>query len=126
MERLISFFGIFVMLGLAWLMSSHKRKFPWRLVGIGMGLQLAFALIVLRTEPGNDVFEWVKDLFVAATSSVEAGAEFVFGKLSTEDGFGAKFAFRVLPTIIFFSAIMAVFYHYGVMQMLIEGIAFIM
>ena len=126
MERLISFFGIFVMLGLAWLMSSHKRKFPWRLVGIGMGLQLAFALIVLRTEPGNEVFEWVKDLFVSATSSVDPGAEIVFGKLSTEDGFGAKFAFRVLPTIIFFSAIMAVFYHYGVMQMLIEGIAFIM
>ena len=100
MERAISFLGLFVMIGLAWLMSSHKTKFPWRVVIGGLLLQLTFAVLILKTPQGEAFFDQFDAIFNNLMSFVDAGSSFVFGK-NFQDHY---FAFRVLPSIIFFAA----------------------
>jgi len=115
MERLVSILGLFVMIGLAWLMSSHRSRVNWRLVGGGLLLQFTFAVLILMTKPGQLLFEQLDTIFVTLLSFVDVGSEFVFGP-SFRDHF---IAFSVLPTIIFFSAFMSIFYYYGVMQWIV-------
>jgi concentrative nucleoside transporter, CNT family len=112
MNRLVSLLGILVFLFLAWLMSSHKRRVNPRIIIGGLLLQFAFAAIILRTATGKWFFDLIDAGFNAALSCVSAGSTFVFG-----EGFAEHFfAFKVLPTIIFFSALMSIFYYYGVIQ----------
>ena len=120
--RYISLLGLAVMIGLAWLMSSHKNRFPWRVVVGGLVLQFVFAVVILRTTPGEWIFGWVNTIFVSLLSGVEVGSRFVFGETYAEH----FFAFKVLPTIIFFSALMSVFYYYGVIQKIVGLFAFVM
>ncbi len=119
MERYTSLFGLAVIIGLAWLMSSHKRHFPWRVVICGVLMQFVLAYLILRTEAGRQVFGVVNHVFISLLQSVDAGNEFVFGE-SFRDHF---FAFRVLPTIIFFSALMSIFYYFGVVQKVVGLLA---
>ncbi|MCH7753441.1 MAG: NupC/NupG family nucleoside CNT transporter, partial [Planctomycetes bacterium] len=120
--RYISLLGLAVMIGLAWLMSSHKNRFPWRVVLGGLVLQFVFAVVILRTTPGEWIFGWVNTIFVSLLSGVEVGSRFVFGETYAEH----FFAFKVLPTIIFFSALMSVFYYYGVIQKIVGLFALVM
>jgi concentrative nucleoside transporter, CNT family len=121
MERFISFCGLFVMIGLAWLMSSHKRKFPWRVVVGGIVLQLVFAFLILKTTPGEAFFDSVDGVFNSLMDCVDAGSRFVFG-----EGFQEHyFAFRVLPSIIFFAALMQALYYVGVMQWIVRGLGWV-
>jgi len=122
MEKYISLLGLAVIIGLAWLMSSHKKRFPWRVVIGGLILQFLFALVILLTPPGQWAFSWVNTIFVSLLGSVDAGSEFVFGTDFREH----FFAFKVLPTIIFFSALMSVFYYYGVIQKVVGVFALVM
>ncbi|TWT90412.1 Nucleoside permease NupX [Pseudobythopirellula maris] len=122
MERLISLFGLFVMIGLAWLMSSHKGRVNWRIVGGGLALQFLFAWFVMRTPWGAQLFETADDAFMALLGCSDAGCELVFGSDFREH----FLAFKVLPTIIFFSAFMSIFYHLGVMQWVVGQFAWIM
>jgi len=122
MHRLISVLGILVFIGLAWLMSSHKRQFPWRVVVGGLILQFSFAAVILLTDLGKAFFRGVNAVFVSLLDSVDVGAEFVFGENFAEH----FFAFRILPTIIFFSAFMSIFYYYGVMQKVVGLLAIVM
>lgn len=122
MPRLISLFGLFVLIGLAWLMSSHKRRFPWRVVIGGLALQFAFGIVILKTEVGQVTFEALGDAVTMLLGFVDQGASFVFGKKYSE----FFFAFKVLPTIIFFSALMSVLYHFGVMQFVTRGFSIVM
>lgn len=117
MERFISFCGLFVMIGLAWLMSSNRKKISWRIVAGGLLLQFAFALLILRTDPGRALFTWIGDVFKSLLDCVDAGSKFVFGNKFAE----IPFAFKVLPTIIFFSALMSILYYIGLMQLLVKG-----
>ncbi|MBI3838061.1 MAG: NupC/NupG family nucleoside CNT transporter [Planctomycetia bacterium] len=131
MERLISFAGLFVMMGLAWLMSPHKRCIPWRTVGGGLVLQFAFAFLTLRTEVGKAVFVKIGDLFTGLLEFVDAGALFVFGTVGPDGGergtrLLTTFAFGVLPSIIFFSSLMSILYHFHVMQRVVHLAAIIM
>ncbi|MGE3778755.1 MAG: NupC/NupG family nucleoside CNT transporter [Pirellulaceae bacterium] len=121
MERVISLFGLLSTIGLAWLLSSHKRLFPWRLVAAGLALQFVLAFLILKTRTGLRVFQWIGNLFTALLGFVDAGSEFVFGKFSE-----FHFAFQVLPTIIFFSSLMSVLYHLGVMQRVVQCLAWLM
>ncbi|TWT42551.1 NupC/NupG family nucleoside CNT transporter [Botrimarina hoheduenensis] len=122
MERFTSLLGIAVIIGLAWLMSSHKKRFPVRIVVCGLLLQFAFAVLILRTPFGASVFALVDQVFVSLLNCVDSGAEFLFGS-SFKDHF---FAFRVLPTIIFFSAFMSIFYYFGVIQKVVGALAIVM
>jgi len=122
MHRLVSVLGIVVFIALAWLMSSNKRRFPWRVVAGGLALQFAFAAFILLTDAGEAVFEGVNRVFVSLLDSVDVGAAFVFGENFAEH----FFAFRILPTIIFFSAFMSIFYYYGIMQKVVGLLAIVM
>jgi concentrative nucleoside transporter, CNT family len=127
MHRLISVLGIFVFLSLAWLMSSHKRRVSPRIIAGGLLLQFAFAAFILRTAWGEQVFDGIDVAFRALLGCVSNGTEFVFGINPHQGEVGyppmptllRTFAFGVLPTIIFFSAFMSIFYYFGVMQFIV-------
>lgn len=121
MERAISFLGLFVMIGLAWLMSSHKTRFPWRVVIGGLLLQMTFAILILKTGPGEAIFDGVDGVFNKLMDCVDAGSSFVFGP-NFKDHY---FAFRVLPSIIFFAALMQALYYVGVMQQVVRGLGWV-
>ncbi len=127
MERFVSFFGLLVMMLLAWSMSSNRRRFPWRVVVMGIGLQFVFALVVLYTPPGRAVFEYASQAFLAVTGCAHAGTRFVLGpKLMEQDFMQESFAVQVLPVIVFFSTLMGVLYYLGVIQRIISAVAFVM
>ena len=116
-------FGLAVLLGIAWLFSNNKRAVDWRLVATGVALQIAFAALVLLVPGGREVFDALGRGFVKILSFVAAGSNFIFGSLMDTSKFGFIFAFQVLPTIIFFSALMGVLYHLGVMQAVVRAMA---
>jgi CNT family concentrative nucleoside transporter len=127
MHRLISVLGIAVFIGLAWLISSHKRHVSPRIIIGGLLLQFVFAAFILRTAWGEQVFEAIDVAFRGLLACVTSGTEFVFGIKPRPDDVEypplptllRTFAFGVLPTIIFFSAFMSIFYYFGVMQMIV-------
>ncbi|MGY1408603.1 NupC/NupG family nucleoside CNT transporter [Luteimonas sp. A611] len=116
-------FGLAVLIGLVWLFSNNKRRVDWPLVGTGIALQIAFAALVLLVPGGRDVFDWLGHGFVRLLGFVNAGSEFIFGSLMNVETYGFIFAFQVLPTIIFFAALMSVLYHLGVMQYVVRIMA---
>ncbi|HEX2476740.1 MAG TPA: nucleoside transporter C-terminal domain-containing protein, partial [Lacipirellulaceae bacterium] len=121
MHSLISAFGIVVFIGLAWLMSSHKRRFPWRVVIGGLVLQFTFAALILKTKLGLKFFASVDAVFNRLIDCVDVGSRFVFG-----EGFEEHlFAFKVLPSIIFFAALMQVLYYLGIMQRIVRAMGFV-
>lgn len=125
MEHLISAFGILVMMGIAVLLcpSSLRKNINWRTIGLGMAVLIGFAFLVLRT-PLNYAFAYANDVVEVLLNFSKDGAKFVFGDLVTNtQSFGIIFAFQVLPTIIFFAAIMAVLYHLRVMPFVIRNMA---
>ena len=116
-------FGLAVLIGIAWLASNNKRRVDWKLVATGVGLQIAFAAVVLLVPGGKDVFDSIGHGFVKVLSFVNEGSRFIFGSLMDVNTFGFIFACQVLPTIIFFAALMGVLYHLGVMQAVVRGMA---
>jgi CNT family concentrative nucleoside transporter len=121
-QRAVSFLGLFVMLLLSWLLSSHKSRVKLRVVLGGLLLQFAFALIILRTTAGRRFFDGVGAAFRTLIDFVDAGAEFVFGP-KFQDFY---VAFKVLPTIIFFSSLMSILYHLGLVQRVVAVFARVM
>lgn len=151
MEKYISLIGIPIQLGICYALSTNRKKVDWKLVGWGMGLQFIFALLILKTPVGAVFFNYLNDAVVRLLGFTRDGASFVFGGLidftvpvTIVDGSisadaaaqlsgmkmiahtGAFFAFQVLPTIIFFSAFMAILYHMGIMQRLVYLVAVVM
>ena len=112
MQNLVSFAGIFVLMGIAWLLSANRRVVNWRAVLWGTGLQLLFALFVFVVPARSKVFLFVNDGVVKVLDSASAGTRFLFGRLALppgtvgqggEESLGFILAFQALPTIIFFS-----------------------
>jgi CNT family concentrative nucleoside transporter len=142
-SRAVAACGLGVMVGIAWLLSADRKRIPWRIVAWGTGLQFVFALFILRTPIGAAIFDGVNTVIVDLLNFTRQGASFLFGNLVDAtvpvlpaDGSvgapgmvahtGALFAFSVLPTIIFFSSLMTVLYHLGVMQKVVKGMAWVM
>ncbi len=122
MHQVISFIGLWILVALAWLMSSHKRRMNWRLILSGIGLQLLFGVLVLWTTPGRIFFDAAREFITRVISFSDAGAAMVFG-----EGFREHFfAFSVLPTIIFVSSMMSVFFYLGIIQKVVEAMARVM
>jgi CNT family concentrative nucleoside transporter len=133
MERLIPVLGLCVLLGIAWLLSSDRSRVSIRIVLGGLLMQFALALVVLRSDLGQSVFQTIGDLFTNLLDCVDQGAGFVFGtnEVSTPAGNTPAYkvhfvAFKVLPTIIFFSSLMSILYYIGAMQKLVGAISFVM
>ncbi|HEX2091569.1 MAG TPA: NupC/NupG family nucleoside CNT transporter [Longimicrobiaceae bacterium] len=145
-ERAVSLLGLLVFIAMAWAMSVNRGAVPWRTVAWGVGLQIVFAVLIIRTGPGRKLFDWLNIGFTNLLGYTTEGARFIFGNLvqpnvpiGPADGpfgaitsptgwanTGAFFAFNVLPTIIFFSSLMTLLYYFGIMQLLVRGVAWVM
>ena len=122
MDRLVSALGFVVFLGIAFLLSSNRRRVRWPTVVWGVALQLAVAIVIIKTPIGFTVFSFVGTLVKKFLDFTDAGSSFVFGA-----SFGDHlFAFKVLPTIIFVSSVMTLLYYFGVLQKVVQGIAWVM
>lgn len=151
MQNLVSLLGIVVLLAVAWALSNDRRRFPWRVTLWGVGLQLTLAVLLLRTPWGQAFFGGAKVFVTRLLAFTDAGSEFLFGSLfrasedlvtyvNPERGYtqitdsvtgqiaplGTIIVIHVLPTVIFFSSLMALLYHLGLMQRLIQGMAWVM
>ncbi|NQT96995.1 MAG: NupC/NupG family nucleoside CNT transporter [Candidatus Marinimicrobia bacterium] len=125
MERYTGILGLFTLLAIAYGLSNNRRAIPWRMVFGGLSLQLLFALFILKTPIGKPFFSLVDKVIKKLLSFSDAGSDFLFKSFGTGvvEGPLMNFAFRVLPTIIFFSALMAMLYHLGIMQFFVKWIA---
>jgi CNT family concentrative nucleoside transporter len=132
--NLVSFTGIFILIGFAWILSADKRNINFRVIGWGIGLQILIALFIFVIPAGEKLFLIVNDVVVKILDSASAGAKFVFGPLalapgqineSGEKSIGFILAFQAFPTIIFFSALIAILYYFGIMPLIIRGFAYV-
>ncbi len=130
----ISLLGIFVLMGLAWVFSTNRRIVNWRVIVGGLAFQLLFALFLFLVPAGTRVFLFINDLVVTILDSAAAGSIFVFGRLALppgttsatgESSLGFFLAFQAFPMIIFFSAVMSVFYYFGVMPLIVRRFAYV-
>ncbi len=119
MERFQGLLGIAVIFGVAILFSRHRSRINWRTLGVGLALQVAFALLVIKWEPGFKALEWVALRITDAISFTDRGTEFVFGGLLPKDN-GFVFALNVLPVIIFLGAIIGALYYLRVIQVFVD------
>ena len=145
--RMLSLVGMLALLLIGWALSYDRKAVPWRVIAYGIGLQLVFAVIILKTPAGQAFFTWINTVVVALLGFTVEGARFLFGDLVYNNvpigtgaagnapigetagsvaRTGAFFAFNVLPTIIFFSSLMTVLYYLGFMQKVVKGFAWIM
>ena len=124
MGRFTGFLGLAVILGVAWLCSTHKKQIKPRLIAWGMGLQFAFAILVLKTDFGK-IFQAASTGVNAMLKFAEEGSKFLFGdKLgAASDQFGVIFAFQVLPIVIFIASFFSILYYLGVMQVVVKAMA---
>ncbi len=119
---MVGILGLFVLLGIAWALSVNRRAINWRIVLTGTGIQVVFALLILKTSAGKTIFAAASDGITAFLGFTAKGSEFIFGAGYREH----FFAFQVLPTIIFFSAFITVLYYLGVLQVVVRVFARLM
>jgi CNT family concentrative nucleoside transporter len=122
MERLVSALGFVVFLAIAYIFSTNRRAVRWRTVAWGIALQVAVAVFIIKTPLGFSIFSFVGTLVGKFLDFSDGGARFVFGDKFTDH----FFAFKVLPTIIFVSSAMTLLYYFGVLQRVVQGIAWVM
>ncbi|MEZ6138642.1 MAG: nucleoside transporter C-terminal domain-containing protein [Pirellulaceae bacterium] len=133
-QKCIAAGGLVVLLAVAWGLSSDRRRFPWRIVLVGLSLQFGLAALVILSPQGRWLFEVANTAVAGFQTFVNAGSSMVFGlppSSASEVGgnqefFLSSFAFGVLPTVIVFSSLMAVLYHLGIMQWFVRAIAWCM
>lgn len=118
--------GITVMIGMLYLFSSNRKAIDWKLVGIALGMQLLFGLAVLKIEIVRNLFNWIGSGFVSVLEFTKQGSTFVFGGLMDPSNIGFIFAFQILPTILFFSALSSILYYLGILQRIIYALAYVM
>lgn len=128
MQQYVGLLGILALTAIALAMSTDRRRVPWRLVAGGIVLQAAIAFVFLRVPGVVDAFNFITELFVRIIGFAGDGSAFLFGRQLTDPTgpWGFVFAFKVLPTIIFFSALMAILYHVGVMQRVVAALAWML
>jgi len=119
-------FGLTVLISVAYAFSRHKRSVDWRQVAAGVGLQIVFAVIVILVPGGREFFDAISRVFVKMLDFAMVGSQFIFGDLARTSEVGLIIAFQVLPTIIFFASLMGVLYHIGLMQKIVQGMAWVM
>ncbi len=126
-SRLTGLLGIAAILGLGVALSRNRRAIRWQVVAWGLGLQAAFAIFVLQVPFGRALFRSLGDAVTKILSFSYVGSEFVFGEIGKQhSSLGVVFAFQVLPAIIFVSALFAILYYLGVMQVVVRGFAVVM
>ncbi len=129
-QRLVGLVGIAMLLGVGWLVSRDRKAVNWGVVGMGLLLQVLFAIFVLRVPFGQALFRRLGEIVTTILGYSYAGSSFVFGKIGAPQGgdtnLGVVFAFQILPAIIFVSALFAIMYYLGVMQVVVRAMAVVM
>ena len=132
--NLVSLLGVFELMALAWVFSTRRSRVNWRVVAWGVGLQFLLAAFVFLAPASRGAFLWLNGAFLKVIEAARAGEHFLFGPLALglgqrtgagEPGVGFVLAVQVFPIIVFFSALMALLYHYGVMQVVIRAFAWV-
>ena len=121
--------GMILLLGIAFILSNNRRQINYRIVGWGLSLQFIFGILILKTPLGKPLFGFFDKVITKLISFSDAGSDFLFKSLVPGVGYHeamVNFAFRALPTIIFFSSLMTVLYHFGVIQFIVKWISRIM
>lgn len=118
--------GILVLLGILYLFSSKKKAIPWSLVGLGLLMQIIFAVGILHVPFIAAIFDKISSFFVVILDFTRQGSGFVFGNLLDVKSIGFIFAFQILPTIIFFSALTSLFFYLGILQKIVYGLSWVM
>ena len=118
--------GMIVLIFIAWLFSTDRKKISWRVVAIGLGAQALLAIGVLKVPFIQAIFEFVGKIFVKILAFSGEGAEFLLGGLMDVSSYGYIFAFQILPTIVFFSALTSVLFYLGIIQKVVYGLAWVM
>ena len=129
MNQFTGIIGIVVLLAIAYAMSDNRGKINYRTVAWGLALQIMFGVLILKTPIGRPIFSFVDKMISKLIGFADKGSEFVFGSQVNNIGFHPAFesiAFRLLPTIIFFSALISILYHYGIIQFVIKYISRLM
>ena len=129
MENYTGILGIIVLLGIAFLLSNNKTSINKNIIFWGLGLQISFAIIILKTSFGKALFFYFNILIVKLISFADAGSDFLFTSFIPEVGYDQaliNFAFRALPVIIFFSALTSVLYYYRIIQKIVSGLAWML
>ncbi len=128
MDILRGLLGMAVMLGILFLISSDRKNIDWRLVGAGILLQIGLGLLVFKVEMATLAFDAVASFFVKVLDFTNAGIDFLlipFGATAMDSALN-NFVFKILPTIIFFSALSSMLYYFGILQIITKGIAWVM
>lgn len=115
--------GMLVLIAIAWLFSTNRKAISWKVVGIGLGIQILLAIGVLKVGFIRAIFEFVGKIFVVILDFTKAGSEFLMGSLMNVESYGFIFAFQILPTIIFFSALTSLLFYLGIIQKIVWLIA---
>ena len=121
--------GMILLLGIAFILSNNRRRINYRIVGWGLSLQFIFGILILKTPLGKPLFGFFDKVITKLISFSDSGSDFLFKSLVPGVGYHeamVNFAFRALPTIIFFSSLMTVLYHFGVIQFIVKWISRIM
>ncbi|MFQ5446547.1 MAG: NupC/NupG family nucleoside CNT transporter [Saprospiraceae bacterium] len=120
--------GMTVLLGFLYALSYNRKAINWRLVGAGMLLQLGLGLLVLKVDIATDIFDGIAGFFVKVLDFTDAGTDFLLTPFGLENVDGAlnNFVFKILPTIVFFSAVSSMLYYFGILQIITKGIAWVM
>jgi CNT family concentrative nucleoside transporter len=132
--NLVSFSGIFVLIGFAWLLSRDRKNMNRKVIIWGVALQILIALFIFVVPAGARLFLFVNDIVIKVLESSSAGAKFVFGRLALgpgevndagEESLGVILAFQAFPTIIFFSALISILYFFNIMPFIVRGFAYV-
>jgi len=118
--------GMAVIIGIAWVFSTNRKAISWKVVGIGLGIQVLLAICVLYVPFVQSIFEFLGRLFTLVLDFTKIGTEFLLGDLLDTSSYGYIFAFQILPTIIFFSALTSVLFYLGVIQKVVWALAWML
>ena len=118
--------GMVVLILIAYLFSANRRMINWRLVGVGLGIQLVLAVSILKVPFIRSFFEFIGRIFVVILDFTREGSTFLFGTLLDVNSIGYIFALQILPTIIFFSALTSVLFYLGIIQKIVYGLAWLL
>jgi len=119
-------FGMLVLIAIAWVFSANRKAISWKVVGIGLSIQVLIAFGILQVPAIQYFFELVGSVFVGILDFTKAGTEFLFGGFLDTETYGFIFAFQVLPTIVFFSALTSLLFYLGIIQKVVYGLAWLM
>ena len=129
MEQFTGIIGVIILLGIAYLLSNNRKLIDMNIIAWGLGLQISFAFIILKTPLGKSLFSYLNIIIMKLISFADAGSDFLFTSFVPEVGYHlalVNLAYRALPVIIFFSSFIAVSYYFGIIEFIIKKFAFFM